>query len=298
MNHACRTIALLIAFAVAASTAVAFELTLFSMPSPREIDWSKPASLARTAITNRLTLQHFKHKHAIGHVFVELTDGGQRRFLGGMIPAPDAGMGDLVLKQGYGLGILFTPVKGQFDSPEGLEGELKDRYKSGRIAFIRFELSAATFERLWQYVQGYRERGYDKIYNGLNQPRAGKGAGCSAFGVSFLEVAGLLHPVWEKVWKINVRIPREFVGGPMTGAKVPLTRVLGAKRWAEEDEPHFVLSMYEPYKIWQWVGDTWRKEQQAPSNRVSLLKRGKALGLNYDVRHVKVPAEPIFIEAD
>ncbi len=276
------------------SSVFAYELTLFTMPSPREINWKTPRGLATTALTNNLTFKtHKGHKHAIGHVFIELKGPGYYKVTGS-VPIPENTMKEKILKKGYGLGILFTGVEGKLEKTDDLLSELPARYKSGRIAFITFRLSKETFERLVTYVTEYEKRGYGKIYNGLNKPREGLGAGCSAFGVSFVELAGLLHPVWKKTWPIQVRIPEKLIGGPITGNKVSLRKIIKVKRWATEKEPHKVLKLYEPYKIYEWICKTYDKEKVKKSHTAGLMKRGKAKGLIYDCRHVPCPKDPIF----
>ncbi len=270
------------------------ELTLYSMPSPREINWNSPQGLALSSLGNRFTFQHLDHKHAIGHVFIELTDG-KELILTGSVPTKDNTSNRKVLKEGYGLGILFTGIEGRLEDTADLQAELPDRYKTGRIGFIRFLLNPQTYQRLKDYLAEYKARGYGSIYNGLNRPREGLGAGCSAFGVSFLEVAGLLHPVWAKEWPVEVRIPTEVIGGPLTGNKVPLTKVLLLRRWAEPKEPHMVLKLYEPYRIWSWINRTWDAEKANPTHKVGLLQRGKAKGLVYDCRHLPCPTEPALL---
>lgn len=271
------------------------ELTLYSMPSPREINWTTPKGLMITAITNNLTLKHRKTKHAIGHVFISLSHKGRDEFvMTGSAPTADSGMKDFVLKQGYGLGILFTGIKGNLEPSEKLLAEIPARAKSGRIAFIKFKLSEENYDRLKTYLKEYRKRGYGKIYNGLNLPREGLGAGCSAFGISFLEVAGIMHPVWQKEWPIQVRIPMDLIGGPITGKKVPLLKISTIRKWATEKQPHKLLELYEPFKIYQWIHKAWARESREKTGKVKLLKENRALGLEYDCTHVAPPSEPIF----
>lgn len=271
------------------------ELTLFTMPSPREINWETPRGMTLSSLTNRVTFRHVKTKHAIGHVFVALSHKDKDEFvMTGSAPIKDSGMENMVLKEGYGLGILFADIKGALEATEKLMSEIPDRAKSGRIAFIRFKLSESNYQRLKTYLNEYRRRGYGKIYNGLNLPREGKGAGCSAFGVSFLEVAGLMHPVWEKEWPIQVRIPLELIGGPLTGKKVSVMKALKIGRWAREDEPHRVLKLFEPYKMYQWIHKEWNRESKSKTGKVKLLKEQNALGLEYDCTHLQASAETIF----
>ncbi len=278
-----------------ASGAIAQELTLYSMPSPREINWKSPRGLLSSAVTNNLTFQHRDHKHAIGHVFIQLSHKDREELiLTGSVPHPDDDSNSKILKQGYGMGILFTDMKGRLEKTEDLLQEIPDRFVSGRIGYIRFKLNDANYDRLKTYLNEYRKRGYGNIYNGLNLPRQGLGAGCSIFGIAFLEVAGLMHPVWREKWPVKVRIPLELIGGPITGNKVSPWKIVRAKRWAKEDEPHKELMLYEPFYIVEWIKAEWAKEFKAKTGRVKLLKRGKAYGLEYDCTHVMPPEAPIF----
>lgn len=271
----------------------AYELTLYSMPSPREINWKSPRGLSMASLLNRFTFRHVKNKHAIGHVFVELSHEGESLFTGS-IPDAENSSQKWVMKDGYGLGILFAPIEGRLDNSDGLKEEVADRYKSGRIGFIRFLINEDTYNRLHTYLDEYIRRGYNNIYNGLNKPREGLGAGCSAFGISFVELAGLMREDWRKEWPVNVRIPNKLIGGPMTGNKVSMLKLMTVGRWANEDEPHTKLHLYEPYYIWEWIVKTHKEEVENPTNTVKALKRGKAYGLEYDMRGVKCPTEPIF----
>ncbi len=278
-----------------AGSAVAQELTLFTMPAPRKIDWSSPRSLLTSAVTNNLTFQHRSHKHAIGHVFIQLSHEGRKELIiTGSVPSPEDDSSAKVLKKGYGLGILFSDMAGRLEKTEDLQAEIVDRFESGRIAYIRFKLSEANYDRLRKFLDIYRKRGYGNNYNGLNRPREGLGAGCSAFGMAFVEVAGLLHPVWKEKWPISVRIPNTLIGGPLTGNKVSPWKVVKAGKWAKESEPHRVLSLYEPYNIYEWILEEWRRENTQKSGRVKLLKRKNAFGLEYDCTHVAPPEEPMF----
>ncbi|HNX74702.1 MAG TPA: hypothetical protein PLM07_08960 [Candidatus Rifleibacterium sp.] len=278
-----------------AGSAIAQELTLFTMPAPRKIDWSSPRSLLTSAVTNNLTFKHRSHKHAIGHVFIQLSHTGRKEMiLTGSVPSPEDDSSNKVLKQGYGLGILFSDMAGRLEKTEDLQAEIVDRFESGRIAYIRFKLSEANYDRLRKFLDIYRKRGYGNNYNGLNLPREGLGAGCSAFGMAFVEVAGLLHPVWKEKWPISVRIPKTLIGGPLTGNKVSPWKVVKAGRWAKESEPHRVLSLYEPYNIYEWILAEWQKENQQKSGRVKLLKRKNAYGLEYDCTKIAPPEEPMF----
>jgi hypothetical protein len=271
-----------------------YKLTIFVVPSTEWLGWNSPLELMKNTAWNKIfPVFPKKKKRAIGHVFVELTDGNFR-FFGGMTTQGGNHQMNKVMKEGYNLGILFAAFPGALDCPKKLQVELEKRCEDGEIAFMTFKLHKANFDRLKEYVEEYKQREYHLIYNGKNQPRRGQGAGCSAFGISFLEVAGLLQDDWKEEWTMAVRVPKHLVGGPSTGQKVPVLSMLFANRWANENEPHLVLELYEPYLIYEWIVNQ-TEQKNKPSNMKNSMNQ-KAVGLSFDYSQVLPPSEPIFLD--
>ncbi|HNV68344.1 MAG TPA: hypothetical protein PKO06_01505 [Candidatus Ozemobacteraceae bacterium] len=284
------------------------ELTVYSMCPPRSLDWSNPRALMFTTAGNKLTFHHKDHKHSIGHVFIELKNGSER-MLTGSVPTGDSNAVNkqLLLKEGAGLGILFADMPGRLENTPDLDSELPDRYKSGRIAFVTFKLSQATYDRVKNFIAEYKARGYDKIYNGLNDPRRGLGAGCGTFGMACLEVAGLLHPTWKNIWYRHIDIAERLIGGKLGGGKkVSVTDILAAGRWNRDGEPTRRLDLCDPNLVYLWINAQHDKlvfkqihagaDGLVLSQQVTPEKRQKAKGLVYDCTHVKTPTEPIFLK--
>ena len=303
-------LALVLGLCAADVPAFCQELTVYAMCPPRSMDWSSPRSLLFATAGNKLTFHHKNHKHSIGHVFIELKHGDER-MLTGSVPTGDSNAlnKQLLLKEGAGLGILFADMPGRLEETAGLDSELPDRYASGRIAFITFKLSQATYDRVKTFISEYQKRGYDKIYNGLNVPRRGLGAGCGTFGMACLDVAGLLHPTWQKIWYRHIDIAQRLIGGRFNkGTKVSVTDLLLAGRWNRDGEPTRRLDLCDPDFVYQWVNTVHDNLMfkrvhnatdglgQAPDHKVSPEKRQKAKGLVYDCTHVKTPTEPIFLK--
>lgn len=271
-----------------------YELTIYVVPSTEWLGWDSPLALMKNTAWNKIfPVFPKKKKRAIGHVFVELTDGNYR-FFGGMTTQAGNHQVNKVVNEGYNLGILFADFPGALDCPQKLQTELDQRCEDGEIAFMKFKLHKANFDRLKEYVETYQEREYHLIYNGKNQPRKGEGAGCSAFGISFLEVAGLLSDEWKEEWTMRVRVPQHLVGGPTTGQKVPILSMLFAHRWAKEHEPHVVLELYEPYLIYDWI--IMQADQTKKPSNMNTINNAKAIGLSFDYSQILPPAEPIFLD--
>jgi len=104
----------LLVLILATGQVTAQELTLYTFPPPRDLNWKSPQSLAFcAAVGNRLVVTHLKHKHTFGHVFIELKGDGYHE-LTGSTTAPDAPAdAEMITKHGHGLGVFFAPLKDQ-----------------------------------------------------------------------------------------------------------------------------------------------------------------------------------------
>ncbi len=289
------------------SPCLAQEFVLYSFPPAAELNWKTPYTLAWGAgVKGRLTFQHGKAKHTIGHCFMELIGTDGTRDITGMTTAPDAPPDvDFITKKGYGLGLLFAPMQGAFDPSQKLDAELKGRYETGRVAFFRFRISQAQYARMKKYLTEYKARGYDKIYNGLNEPRKGLGAGCSAFAMSFLDITNLIDPVMNQQWIRRVNIPLDLIGGPLTGKTVSLGKFTTSARWAKPGEPARELALYDPQMIFEWLG---KEAEKARFNKLHgsnpettllgkpcrFVRRGNAVGLYLDVSDRPVPTDSLW----
>jgi hypothetical protein len=127
--------------------AQAHEFILYSFPPASPLNWSTPLKLAYGAgLKGRMVFEHGKNKHTIGHCFMELKSPDGDRELTGSTTAPDAPSdADFVTKLGYGLGVLFAPMKGALDSSEKLDEELLQRYDTGKVIFLRFIINEEAY---------------------------------------------------------------------------------------------------------------------------------------------------------
>ncbi len=158
------------------------------------------------------------------------------------------------------------------------------------------------------YIDEYRERGYDSIYNGTNEPRKGKDAGCSAFAMSFLDVCDYVDPYFKKHWVRRVKLPRDLVGGPITGNRVSLAKLLFKAHWAREGEDFIPLNMWDPQLMYEWVHKVYRVavklyREEGNYDKLKILgksfkfvKRGNALGIYVDIRDIPSATDSIWQE--
>lgn len=282
------------ATAPASSAESSAEMTLYFYPSPG-LNWESPASLSLYTVRNEL----LRKPRAIGHVSIEIscpkTPQGQAvQILTGMSQQTKLESMKLMLLKGYGFGIMFHDFKGALEDPRKLRPELESRFKSGNLSFLNFKINQQTCERLAQYIQEYDQRDYDLHYGLPNRPRYGEGSGCSAFGASFLDVAGLLDAEYRDQWTRVLRVPLSYIGGPLTDQYVSIFSTFFASKWANENEPHRSIYFWDPDLMHAWVKKIWDQQIKNPNGVYHTLKKGNAIGLSTDRRHVSTPKDSIW----
>ncbi len=271
-------------------TATAQELTLYVLPAPKPINWQSPRSLVFSYINNAIIANKYGRgqKHAIGHVMVELKYKDHYALVG-TTATSNRYMMHKVMHRGWGLGILFATINGKLEEANINQPQLQERTASGEMVYIRYKINAQMFERLWAYLQEYKARGYDKYYNGENNPRAGKGAGCSAFGYSFLEVGGLQHLLNDNAWKVNVRVQEGLIGRPIADKRVSIFMLMIKTKWAKERNKYRRLQYYEPTLIYQDVLNILKNNAAGTKDSI-----GNAKGIVIDASTLQPPDEPIW----
>ncbi len=277
-----------------AGAARADELTLYFYPSPG-LDWSSPRTLGHAAIANTLSGKD----HAIGHVDVEVSCADGTGLMAGATGAEADATRELVLREGYGLGLLFHDFPdGRLYSRAEIAAGLPGRYANGALSFVTLRISPETCARLVQYHHEYVAGGYDHHYGLANRPLHREGAGCTAFGVSFLEVAGLLDPALEAAFARNFTVPPNWVGGPLTGGFIPLRRFfnpLWPSRWAGAGEPGFFIHFYDADLMDAWVRGVHSGTAPLPALPLMALDhRGRAPGVVLDGRGIATPRGAIW----
>jgi hypothetical protein len=281
--------------------ASAQELTLHFIPSPTGVNWKSPQTLAVSVIKNQFSKHAGLERHEIGHVYVEL-NCGQNPIFTGMTTSSDTEERDALLKYGYGLGLVFKTYSGKLDDNEFVKTDLASQQAAGRSSFARFLISASTCSRLENYLTEFKARGYDKVYAGLNaRPLDGEGSGCSAFGMSFLELAGIQTPEMEDEWMHSYIFPRKFVGGPLTDKKVSILRILFAfgSKWDKDlRKDGFSTVFWDPELMDNWtrnsVSNLENQEAQEFAYPARVLYQDQSPGIEFDARNVPTPTDEIF----
>ena len=200
-----------------------------------------------------------------------------------------------IKKDKIGLGVFFKPIPGHVEENAALSEELIYRTGQSRAAFISFKITDSAFQYLELYLDSFKQKGYDKLYNGLNSPRSGEGSGCTAFGMSFLELINAITPEYREQWAVKVNIPETLIGESVTKKRVSIWRIFFSFRWAKKNKPSRYLDLYEPWLIYQWVNRVYDSEQKNSTGRYNLKTKGTAKGLELDCLDC-IPQYPMFLK--
>lgn len=287
------------------SAFAANELTLHFVPSPKGINWSRPKALVDSTLLNQVAKVKAGKRAAIGHVYVEMNCGGTHFFTG----ATDVGYRQekkALFRDGYGLGVMLKTYVGILNDSAEAEKDLSEMHVTGRSNFLRFLISTPTCARLLEYFKEYQARGYDKLYGGLNaRPRRGEGSGCSAFGASFLELAGVLAPEFEEGFTRTLILPRRFVGGVFTRKRVSFLKLFFAfkVKWDRDlSKGGFLVHFYDPERMYDWVTNAVQSLQTNPDRTFPwpgwISYRGQSEGVTFDATEVLTPTDPIFVSPE
>ena len=284
-------------------------LTIYVIPSKVKYDWSSPHSLYKTYKKNMWRNLFGKTNYLLGHAFVDLQPAieGTRIFTG-MRSASKNEKKDLVLKQHYGLAILGCDLAGRLESEEELKIKLEKFAKKGQLAYMAFLISDAATERLTEFFLSYKAR-IDSCpsgarYGGAFYPRyKEEGAGCSAFVISFLDLAGLMKEEFDE-WLIKIDIPMSLIGGPYNNYnEVNLKDIRKERSWAivntadPVDYEH--LEMYDPTLMYEWINSTFENNGRHGELTGTPVQLEKANGLRFDSRSQPLPEiESIFIHRE
>jgi hypothetical protein len=269
-------------------------LTLYTFPPPHPYRWHSPHSLLVSTVRNYYSKPANVPRRILGHMVIELKKDSAV-LLTGMVSDEISGMKDLLLKEKIGLGVLFKLVKGHLEETSHVQAELKMRTESSKAAFVSFKISDSAYHYLLAFIDSFKRRGYDSLYNGLNMPRAGKGSGCTAFGISLLELINALLPEYSEKWAVHLNIPEKLIGSAEKQKKVSIMRILFSFRWATNTGSCRKLLLYEPYLIYNWVNHLWKTAYDQPDTGYQFVQTGHARGVVIDCSQY-LPVLPMFTQ--
>ncbi len=246
------------------------ELTIYTIPAPVEFDWSSPNSLLNSYKKGFIANFIQGGDYPLGHMFIKLTTPlWPLPVYKGMASASRKQQQQLVLNEKIGLGILGIGLDGKMETNEKLEQIIRKYSKRNRLAAITYRLSECSAIRILDFIEKFstaKETGHRQNihYGGAFWPLfEDEGAGCSAFAVAMLELAGLSDKK-EEYWKVDINIPMSLIGGKLNPSNmVTLKNISRANYWdTGTGKPNidFVpFWIYDPTFVYNWILDQLNK---------------------------------------
>ena len=311
------TYALIIALIASNSAFSANILRLNAYKSPIPINWKNPKKLSRITAINTLIAGKQEFGHTLGHVSISVMCEKQGiEFHTGMERTDLTESKDLVFNKGSGLGTLVHNFKGNIENDEKVTSSVNysvDKKNGRDLNFIEFLISDKACLRAYEYYKAFKESKTWLNYGMTNDPRSCEGAGCTAYGKSYLEIVGFNDESILKPWRGQVELPRNIIGPHSTklykqdhsegadlidtGVKVNIIKLvnpLGKRvRWHHERDREKAVSImyYSPDYMHKWVKQEFRKDNYT---KRYFKKGSRSKVITIDITNIETPTEPFF----
>ena len=282
------------------------ELTVYVFPTLKPLDWTSPASLYKSTIDLYLKTMFLTDHYLLGHMAVKLQTPLLDKPL--LTAQTSCGMEEkrkLLFNEKIGLGILGAALKGRMEPADELMHNLNVYARRDKLAFIKYKLNEKSTRRIIDFIKMYSSnmmgrQSQSGFYGGSFWPRYKyEGAGCSAFAIAILELAGI-QPPDSCGWKINVNIPMKLIGGKFNqGKKIKSGEIKRTLLWhsgeGEKNVDFVSYNIYDPTYIYDWINN---KIQQLNSGYKVVSENGIS-GLLTDATTVECNEnEPVFLDND
>ncbi len=268
------------------------ELTVFVIPSPVPFDWSSPATLSTTFLKGYFSRMLYKERYLLGHLFVQLTTPMLvEPLIAGMRSVSSQEQRVQLLKERPGLGILGIGFEGRLETGEELLHKIPIYKRRKELASVTFRLNDEATRLIIDFIkrfdrpsnEGIRPSGH---YGGAFWPLyRNEGAGCTAFGLAMLELAGICEMI-QSEWKVSVNIPLHLIGGELNpGNEVRIRNIRSTAEWAGEchTESFVPFYIYDPNLIYTWI----KERVSTPQSPFFDASQGKMPALYVDFRNVE-----------
>lgn len=228
---------------------------LYMLPSyPQRINWNSPLQL----LTSTLWGLVVNGAVSFGHVAVELQCAGEAPVLVGAMEKSASSSGKLLLSRQVGFALLESGWEGKLQTSTETLQLLRGRSGNpDKLGIVTYLVSPENCRRLTRYYKQYSSL-YDQgpMYYGFGpRPLRKEGSGCTAFGASFVEVAGFMTNELRGAWTTLRRIPLSLVAGHgrthVSVFDLLTSREAGA--WSDPRAPHMALEFFDPDKMYEWV---------------------------------------------
>lgn len=286
-------------------------LTLHAYKSSVGVDWRSPKDLAISVVKNEIYRYFNGNQRLLGHVSIELLCG-DRKVVTGMVGQKNENR-RMVLQEDAGYGVLFHIFQGALEEEEKLNLEVSKKRKDGFVHSATYLVNDESCQKMLQHYDNYVAQGGAHNYGFPLNTLEGEGGGCSAFGVSFLQVAQVAVPEHLKQWSGSVWVPNKLIGHhntkrytshdqtPYTPSsetkKVSLLSILfddEIKAWSKPNDPDSrYLEYFDPDTMFRWIqnlaelpqGDSYTVKKHDQSYEIIFDQRSSSASLSTQERN-------------
>jgi len=275
--------------------------TLYAFKSSVGINWDSPKALAASVVKNEALSYINGNKRLLGHVSINIKCGERN-----LITAMTSRGGEtkrVVLNEHAGLGVLFHIFPGELESEEKLNNEIAKKRKNGQVHSVTYMISDEACDLMFNHYDNFVDKLGMHNYGFPVDTLAGEGAGCSAFGVSFLQAAKIADQKQLESWSGSVWVPKKYIG-PYSSKKyieadqepydhleggddvklIPLVLKPGKTKWATPNEEGAkFLSFYDPDTMYKWIEQMDKK--WSTSSDYQKRSFNKSIDLVFDYRN-------------
>lgn len=240
------------------------EITIYFTSSVSPINWTNPSVLFKSTNKCYINAAFKKNFYVIGHtqaiVNSTLLPASKYTAMTGAIQSEKV---DLVLNKKVGFGALGSTIHGKMESEERIKKGIALYANRNKVSYIKFRINAEAATRILEFIDYYsRKNSYGfapcEYYNGALWPRyEHEGSGCSAYGISLLDIANLL-PLESKDWYVDVNVPMELIGGEFNNKKkIKFSTIFRTKSWhngnGKEGVDYVNYKVFDPSIIHEWI---------------------------------------------
>jgi len=251
------------------------EITVFVIPEVSAVNWENPAILFKSTMKCYFNAALKKNYYVIGHFITRISSPLlDSTIYVGMNGAVQTEKVESVLKHRVGFGALGMTMKGRMEPFNHIKKGLALYGKRNRVAYLKFKVDENAIKRVIQFLNYYQTKnklGFAPCehYNGALWPGyENEGSGCSAFGMTILDIANLLPEFAKSDWMVNVNVPMNIIGGEFNqNKKIKLKTILKTKSWYNGDGKEGIdfvnYKVFDPGKVFNWINN---KRQQNDSD--------------------------------
>jgi hypothetical protein len=284
------------------------ELTIYVIKSVGPIDWESPSALYHSYKDAYISHIFRKRMSLTGHLFVKLSSPLlEEPLYAGMCQTSRRERRRYVLNEKIGLGVLMVSMKAKLENSDDIIPKIDYFTRKNELASITYYINETAAKRLIEFYRNFTSRSENGItasdyYGGAFWPRfENEGSGCSAFGISMLDLVGIKEKETEN-WKKTVNIPMELIGGEVNNnQKIKSRKIKRTKQWDEgkgiENVDFIHFSIYDPSLIYQWINEQRNMPENLRAPGYLPSEDSTIPGLTADRRQVEInPEEPIFLQ--